>query len=106
MGLGNGWRYWEGGGIGRGGIEGDDCNLPFFSASRNSYTSESAPLGGSVSLNCYTLNMTATTIKYYFNGTEISDSNLTTVSNVKFSIQFLEYNTFVYPTGHQPHNTL
>ena len=25
LGLGNGRRYWEGGGIGRGGIEGDDC---------------------------------------------------------------------------------
>ena len=25
LGLGNGRRYWEGSGIGRGGIEGDDC---------------------------------------------------------------------------------
>lgn len=27
----NWWQYWEGGGIGRDGIERDDCNLNYFS---------------------------------------------------------------------------
>ena len=30
LGLENGRQYWEGGGIGRGGIEGDNCNTVYY----------------------------------------------------------------------------